>query len=206
MTDPASAVPAPGQAGLEGVLFRFQQAQNLDEQQGIVFANELARALSPGDWLFLEGDLGAGKTTFVSWMLRPPASDPDGLTASFGSVDAALSQQTKGFVNSPTFALCANYPCLPPLSRQFSDAIHMDLYRIKSDDELLYVGLDQMVTESSLVIVEWPSQVSGAGWQTLWQTLPSGNPCRAVTLSIGHLQDNGKERSYRVSLESVQRG
>ena|SRR5579859_4478846 len=90
---------------------------------------ELAAALGPGDVVLVEGELGAGKTTFVRGACR------------------ALG--VTGVVNSPTFTIGQRYAGQVPVS-------HLDLYRISSlseeDPELLadYLGSDR------IAFVEWP--------------------------------------------------
>lgn len=90
---------------------------------------ELARTLRAGDVVLIEGELGAGKTTFVRGACR------------------ALG--VTGVVNSPTFTIGQRYRGDVPVS-------HLDLYRVASlseeDPELLadYVGEDR------IAFVEWP--------------------------------------------------
>jgi tRNA threonylcarbamoyladenosine biosynthesis protein TsaE len=91
---------------------------------------ELARRLSPGNLVLVEGELGAGKTTFVRG-----ASRELGVTA---------------VVTSPTFTIGQRYQGRIPVS-------HLDLYRVaelsSEDPDLLadYIGPDVVA------FVEWPS-------------------------------------------------
>ena len=91
---------------------------------------ELSERLSPGDVVLVEGDLGAGKTTFVRG-----ASRSLGVTVP---------------VTSPTFTIGQRYPAPVPVA-------HVDLFRIadlgQEDPELLadYLGPD------TITFVEWPS-------------------------------------------------
>jgi tRNA threonylcarbamoyladenosine biosynthesis protein TsaE len=93
---------------------------------------ELARALVPGDVVLLDGELGAGKTTFVR-----------GAARALGVTDP---------VTSPTFTIGQRYPAPPPLAY----VSHVDLYRVRSlrdeDPDLLadYIGAD------TITFVEWP--------------------------------------------------
>jgi tRNA threonylcarbamoyladenosine biosynthesis protein TsaE len=92
-------------------------------------AAELAAGLNPGDVVLVEGELGAGKTTFVR-----------GACQALG-VDAV--------VTSPTFTIGQRYPGRVPVS-------HLDLYRVadlgEEDPDLLadYIGPDR------IAFVEWP--------------------------------------------------
>lgn len=94
----------------------------------------LARALSPraGLVVFLEGDLGAGKTTFARGWLR------------------ALGAE--GPIRSPTYTL------VEPYRLAGHDILHMDLYRLRSPDELEGLGLDDHDPKHSWWLVEWPRQ------------------------------------------------
>jgi tRNA threonylcarbamoyladenosine biosynthesis protein TsaE len=93
----------------------------------------LGSALQAGDVICLQGDLGAGKTTFVQ-----------GLALGWGSLDP---------VSSPTFILVNVY-------RRGDDArlFHMDAYRLDSMPEAEELDLDAMLAEGAL-IVEWPERI-----------------------------------------------
>ena len=89
----------------------------------------LAPELPPGALLFLEGELGAGKTTFTQ-----------GLVAALGFT---------GTVTSPTYALMQEYPT--PAGR----VLHVDAYRVRHPAELLEMDLEALVAESRLSVIEW---------------------------------------------------
>lgn len=95
----------------------------------------LGAALQVGDVICLQGDLGAGKTTFVQ-----------GLATGWGSLDA---------VSSPTFILVNVY-------RRSDQAhlFHMDAYRLDSTPEAEELDLDSMLNEGPLLI-EWPERIHG---------------------------------------------
>ncbi len=103
----------------------------------------LGAALQTGDVICLQGELGAGKTTFVQ-----------GLAAGWGSLDA---------VSSPTFVLVNLYR--RPAGGQL---FHFDTYRIESSLEAEELDLEAMLSSGALVI-EWPERmVSVLPAERLW--------------------------------------
>lgn len=98
-------------------------------------AQRLAELVWSGKTLYLQGDLGAGKTTFVQAFLR------------------ALGYE--GHVKSPTYTLLETYN-LPELTVH-----HFDLYRIADPEELEWLDMRACFTEEALVIVEWPEKGQG---------------------------------------------
>jgi len=95
----------------------------------------LGGALQTGDVICLQGELGAGKTTFVQ-----------GVAHGWGSVDS---------VSSPTFILVNVY-------RRGDEAhlFHMDAYRLDSTPEAEELDLDSMLAQGPLLI-EWPERING---------------------------------------------
>jgi tRNA threonylcarbamoyladenosine biosynthesis protein TsaE len=93
----------------------------------------LGAMLGPGDLVCLQGDLGAGKTTFVQ-----------GLAQGWGSADA---------VSSPTFVLVNVYR-----RSEGAQLFHLDTYRVDSTPEAEELDLDTMLTQGPLVI-EWAERV-----------------------------------------------
>lgn len=79
--------------------------------------------------VFLQGELGAGKTTLVRGLLR-------GLGHS-------------GAVKSPTYTLLEPYAC------NGQDVYHFDLYRVNDPQELSLVGFDEIIDGPGLKLVEW---------------------------------------------------
>ena len=94
---------------------------------------QLASLLEPGDIVLIEGDLGAGKTTFVQGLA-------DGLGVS-------------GPVASPTFTLMRVLECEE--GRAVRRLLHADLYRLENLREVVDLGLVELVDEDAVAAVEW---------------------------------------------------
>jgi tRNA threonylcarbamoyladenosine biosynthesis protein TsaE len=103
----------------------FEYISNSTEQTK-EFAMNLAKLLQPGDVIALEGDLGAGKTTFTKGL--------------------AEGLEIKKTVNSPTFTIIKEYQGRLPL-------YHMDVYRLEDSDEDL--GFDEYFEGLGVTVVEW---------------------------------------------------
>ena len=107
-----------------------------DEAATLAFGARLARELAPGLTFYLEGDLGAGKTTLVRGLLR------------------ALGHG--GRVKSPTYTLVETYS-LPAF-----ELYHFDLYRLHDPREWLDAGFRDVSGGQAVSLIEWPEKA--AGW------------------------------------------
>lgn len=96
---------------------------------------ELGAQLKSPILIFLEGDLGAGKTTLTK-----------GIVSGLG---AAHEDQ----VTSPTFTLVHKYD-------RGAAVYHVDLYRVGDFHDLETLGLEDLLTEQAVVIVEWPEKLT----------------------------------------------
>jgi tRNA threonylcarbamoyl adenosine modification protein YjeE len=108
------------------------QSASATEDAGL----RMAEHIGPGDVLLLEGDLAAGKTTFVRGLVHGLGGDP-----------AAVS--------SPTFVLVQSYDC----QKDEVDVLHhVDLYRLAENlADLREIGLEDIFSEDTAVVaVEWP--------------------------------------------------
>ena len=93
---------------------------------------QLAGLLRPPLIVYLEGDLGTGKTTLTRGILRGLGHN--------------------GTVRSPTFTL------LEPYDLGRWRLFHLDLYRLADPEELHYLGLRGLLDQDSVLIVEWPQR------------------------------------------------
>jgi tRNA threonylcarbamoyladenosine biosynthesis protein TsaE len=110
----------------------------------------VASLLREGDAVALTGELGAGKTTFVRGAARALGFD--------------------GAVASPTFTLVREY-------RGRVRIYHVDVYRLERVQDVLDLGLDEMVAEGGVLLVEWGDAVEGL--------LPDGHLLVEITLMGG---------------------
>lgn len=115
-------------------------------------ARGLAAVLRAGDVVTLEGDLGAGKTTFVR-----------GLAKALGVED--------GLVSSPTFVLMHQYRIAAGARSSLAggEVVHVDAYRVGDAEELGPAGYEAIVDPITrqpagkrVVVVEWPDRISEA--------------------------------------------
>lgn len=99
------------------------------------FGRRLADGLKPPFVLYLEGDLGTGKTTLVRGIVR------------------GLGH--RGAVRSPTYTL------LEPYELGERRLVHLDLYRLGDPEELEFLGLRDLLDGDRLWCVEWPDRGIG---------------------------------------------
>ncbi len=102
------------------------------ERDMISLGEKLSRCLEGRGRVYLQGGLGAGKTTLCRGILR--------------------AMGYAGAVKSPTFTL------VEPYSLAWGQVFHFDLYRLNDPDELEYIGVDDYFSDQNLCLVEWPEK------------------------------------------------
>jgi tRNA threonylcarbamoyladenosine biosynthesis protein TsaE len=105
------------------------------EEETLLLGKELLPMLKPGMLIFLEGDLGAGKTTLVRGILR------------------ALGYEWA--VKSPTYTIVEEYILN---ERPF---YHFDLYRLADPEELEWMGIADYLSKEAVCFMEWPQKGEG---------------------------------------------
>ena len=106
-----------------------------DESEMLTLGKELLPLLKPGMLVFLEGDLGAGKTTLVRGILRASGYE--------------------GVVKSPTYTIVEEY--------QLGEMpfYHFDLYRLADPEELEWMGIGDYLSKEAICLMEWPQKGEG---------------------------------------------
>lgn len=137
-------------------------------------ARKFANTLSAGDVVCLEGDLGAGKTTFTQ-----------GLAAALGA---------KGRVASPTFCIVREHPIV--CERNNPDAprllVHIDLYRLHGEEDVEALGWDDYLAKGAVMVVEWPVRAG------------SLIPKNAKRVVFSYLEDNdGNEEKRKITIDET---
>jgi len=98
--------------------------------------------LKPKTIFLMSGDLGSGKTTFINFVCE--------------ANQIPLSA-------SPTYSIIHEY------NNENLKIIHVDLYRLETEDEIISSGFwDILSNEKSIIFVEWPSRISDQDWPLDW--------------------------------------
>jgi len=114
-----------------------------DEAATAALAAQMAPLLRPGDVVALEGDLGAGKTSFARAVIRHLAAADE--------------------VPSPTFTLVQTYPGHMPLGGDGSLPVeiwHFDLYRLTRPEQAYDLAIEEAFAEG-ISLIEWPDRLGG---------------------------------------------
>ena len=100
-------------------------------------ADKIKKILSPGDVVFLYGEIGVGKTTFARLLINSFENE---------------KKIKKSEVLSPTFNIVFEYEI-----KEFTIK-HFDLYRLKNDNDIKNIGLYENL-EQSITLIEWPELI-----------------------------------------------
>ncbi len=138
-----------------------QEFHTHSADETIALGRTLAATLSPPKLILLRGDLGAGKTTLTK-----------GIAAQF----RAAAEEN---VTSPTFTLVHEY------RGPHAVLYHIDLYRVDTPRQLETLGLDDLMNEESILLIEWGEK------------FPRFERDRDVEIAIERVSEN--ERFVRVS-------
>lgn len=139
------------------------------------FAFLFSQFLKPNTWVFLEGDLGAGKTTMVQHFAEALQSEP---------------------LTSPTFPILNVAKSEHPTIKK---VIHADLYRIKSGRELPFLGLEEEFNPYTVAFIEWPEMVSDEDWDNFFDVTRSKKPAHVIKFSI---EPTDFQNKRKVSVEN----
>jgi tRNA threonylcarbamoyladenosine biosynthesis protein TsaE len=111
-------------------------SRSLTEAELMAEAESLGQRLEPGAVVWLEGDLGAGKTTVAKALAR-----------GLGVIESATS---------PTYALVHHY------HGRRGPVFHLDCYRLRSPDEAADLDWETLMTQGDALLIEWPERA--AAW------------------------------------------
>jgi len=113
------------------VIHKAREFTTSSPEETVALGQELAKMLAPPKLVLLRGDLGAGKTTLVKGIVQ------------------AFEAASEDEVTSPTFTLIHEY------RGPKASLYHIDLYRVDTQRELDTLGLDDLIGEGNLVLIEW---------------------------------------------------
>ncbi|MFA6495413.1 MAG: tRNA (adenosine(37)-N6)-threonylcarbamoyltransferase complex ATPase subunit type 1 TsaE [Candidatus Paceibacterota bacterium] len=122
----------------------FSSSSTLTQRLGAVYAQHVVATQKKRPIIiFLQGDLGSGKTTFVRGFLKNFGVTPRGA--------------------SPTFVLVKHYS-IRRRGMRAKDIYHYDAYRLSSSRDLAVLGFaDVAHNPEAIVLIEWPEKISGYG-------------------------------------------
>ncbi len=103
-------------------------------EETLRLGKSLGSSLGAGDIVLLFGDLGAGKTHFTQGICN------------------GLEMDKNSYVRSPTFTLINEYPGRLPI-------YHIDLYRIETQEDIYSLGLEEILFDQGVTIIEWAEKL-----------------------------------------------
>jgi len=129
------------------------------------YGKAIGSVLKDKDIVLFYGELGSGKTQLIK-----------GICSALG---------VKQVVNSPTFIIVNEY-----VSGDNKNIYHFDLYRLKSAEEVIDIGLDDYLKDRGIILIEWPELIE--------DILPAGSK----KVFISHV--NGNENSRYIKFYPVE--
>jgi len=100
------------------------------------FAPQFWKAVADANVLLFYGEMGAGKTTIIAALCR--------------------AKGVQDVVSSPTFSIINEYAYNE--HGHLKKLLHLDLYRLKNDEEVVQAGVEDAVYSGALCLVEWPEK------------------------------------------------
>ena len=132
------------------------------EQETFELGQAVAATVTPGTFVLLHGDLGAGKTAFVRGLAAGLGGSPDD-------------------VSSPTFVLIQHYKGRTPL-------VHVDLYRLDSAAAVDDLGLEELAS-GAVVAIEWAERLPRRLEDSMTVKIQDlDNDSRRITIERGSLE------------------
>jgi tRNA threonylcarbamoyladenosine biosynthesis protein TsaE len=147
----------------EGKIHEFTTQSGADT---IAVGRKLAELLKPPQFLLLRGELGTGKTTLVKGIAQAlDAAEPDEVT-------------------SPTFTLLHEYD--GTRKGKPVKLYHLDVYRLESERQLETLGLDDLLTQDALVLVEWGDKFKSIRKRATGEIVitAEGGDARKITVTL----------------------
>jgi tRNA threonylcarbamoyladenosine biosynthesis protein TsaE len=147
----------------EGRVHQFTTKSGADT---VEVGRKLVHLLEPPQLLILRGDLGTGKTTLVKGIAQAlDAAEPDEVT-------------------SPTFTLIHEYDGVregKPVK-----LFHLDVYRLEGERQLETLGIDELLTPDSLVLVEWGEKFKSIRKKSTGEIAiaSAGGDARKITVTL----------------------
>jgi len=132
--------------------------ENLAEIEKI--APSFLAALGTNKIIAFQGEMGAGKTTFIQGLLA------------YMSIE--------DHVSSPTFSIVNEY-----YSKVYGKVYHFDFYRLNNETEALDIGVDEIFDENAYCFMEWPDKIANLlPENSVFVSIESINDVRIINLAL----------------------
>tara|TARA_B100000029_G_scaffold480604_1_gene528774 strand:+ start:17 stop:472 length:456 start_codon:yes stop_codon:yes gene_type:complete len=148
------------------------ELSSLKETQ--TFSKKISKRIKPGDIIFLYGEIGVGKTTFVRFLINHLE---------------AKNNIKKSEVLSPTFNIVYDYKVGK------LNILHYDLYRLKNYKDILELGIFEN-SENYIKIVEWPELIMPKPIDRIDVVIKYS---KKVNERIVHIASYGKCKNYKLN-------